>query len=67
MIYNLAAENSTYFASKINLLVLLAPFTESHSCTFVNAVFMYGNAFIDDYFPRSWKVFRSFKSTFILS
>ena len=66
MIYNLV-EKGTYFSSRINHLILLAPFTESHSCTFVNSLFMNGNAFIDDYFPKSWKVFRSFKSSFIIN
>lgn len=65
MIYNLV-ENGTYFAEKVNQLVLLAPFTESHSCTLVNSLFMNGNTFIDDYFPKSWKIFRSFKKGFFV-
>lgn len=47
--------------------MLLAPFTESHGCTFVNAMFMYGNVLLDNYMPKSWKVFRSFKKGFYLT
>ena len=56
-----------YYGKYLNYLVLLAPFTESHTVEPINYFAMMSNILVDDYAPSWLHIYRSFASPSIIS